>query len=137
MIESSVVKNCYLPQNLKGGIIMSKVKAARKKVSLMKAKMNAAEKRMKAAKKNGSEKQYLRCEKQFKTWKNRYLRAIVELKKAKEEVPGLKQRIKETPLKKIASWTGLAVTVVVTGIVAAIILDKSSDESDEPAADTV
>ena len=112
---------------------MSDVKKAKEKVAQMKKKFAAAEKRLKAANKNGSEKQIKLAEKYVKMWKNRYLRAIVDLKNAKEAAPKTKVNV-----KKAATFTTLAVAVVGLVVAGGVIIGKKKEgEQGQPATDSV
>jgi len=102
---------------------MSDINKLKKEVKFNKAKMNAAKKRMKAAEKNGSEKQAAICEKQFKTWKQRYLRSLASLNKAKKEAP------KKVTLKRALTATGIAVGLAIVGGVVMVL--KGSGEGVE------
>lgn len=108
----------------------NEVKKAKAKVSMLKKKMHAAKKRMNAAEKKGSETQFKRAEGHFNSWSERFDAATEDLKKAKEANPA-------TMKKKVLTWSGLAVTVVLTGIAAAMLLGKSEGTTEEAATDTV
>ncbi len=103
-------------------------KAAAKK---MNTKKQAAAKRMKAAQKHGSPSQQARTQKSFDNWEKKHTDAVEALRQKRADNP--------RNIKKILTYTSVAVSVVIGGIITAILVTGSDaiDIATEAATDNL
>lgn len=114
------------------------LKQAKQNVSLAKSKLRRTMKDLKKATKHGSPKQQAACEKRFKTAKNQYLRNVVIEKNVRKNTPSVFQKIKTASTgKKILTYTGLAVTLALTGAAAFIAVKGRPSQSGENQTDNM
>jgi hypothetical protein len=123
---------------------MSKnLKVLKKRFKKAKQHLSNAELNHYQATKHGSEKQIALCKTRLEKSQIKFDKASEKLNAAKKEQPNLISRtitkVKESPIKKIFSWTGLAITAVVTTITGVVIYDymHQDDEDISEATDTV
>jgi len=104
---------------------MSEVKNAKIKLKKAKRSLAKAEIYYFKANKHGSEKQIALCKKRLDNAKKRFIVATEKLETARQ-------------IKKVFSWTGLAVTTVVTTVAGVILYDYlNNDEENKEATDSV
>jgi len=122
---------------------MSEVKDAKKRMKKAKKSLAKAEVNFFKANKYGSEKQIALCQTRLDKAKGRADVAKEKLEAAKLANPNFINKsvdyLKESPIKKAFSWTGLAVTAVVTTIAGVVLYDylNGDDENPETATDSV
>ena len=119
---------------------MKDIKKAKAKVSEMKSKKKAAEKRLTAAERNGTDKQIALSGRHVKLWTERYEAAVEDLKELKKNVPSIKERVKKTTFKKVATYSGVSLVVVGLTVLGAWWYDKTNKNGQtegETATDSV
>jgi len=121
---------------------MSEVKNAKIKLKKAKRSLAKAEIYYFKANKHGSEKQIALCKKRLDNAKKRFIVATEKLETARQANPNFINKtvksIAESPIKKVFSWTGLAVTTVVTTVAGVILYDYlNNDEENKEATDSV
>lgn len=117
------------------------VTKCKRRVAVVKSKLREAKKRLLVVERDGSDARIALCEKHIKGWEEKLQVAKSNLKIAKSVAKEIADDSVEEPstLRKVLTYTGLAVTVVaLAGVGALICNNRQSDEgiSDE-AVDTV
>jgi len=122
---------------------MSDLKDAKKRMKKAKKSLAKAEVNYFKSGKYGSDKQIALCKTRLQNARKRADIAKEKLEAAKKANPNFVIKtvdyIKDSPVKKAFSWTGLVVTTIVTTIAGVVIYDYFSDDEEnlETIADVV
>jgi len=121
---------------------MSEVKKAKAILKMAKKPLAKAEVNLFKAGKYGSERQITLCKKRLENAKKKFDKATDVLAVVREANPNTIKKtmdyFKETTVKKICTWTGLAVTAVVTTIAGVVLYDYlNDDEENQESADAL
>jgi len=121
---------------------MSEVKKAKAILKTARTTLANAEVNLFKAGKYGSERQIALCKKRLENAKKKFDKATDVLAVVREANPNIFKRvvnyIKETPVKKVVTTTGLVAATVIT-IIAGVVLNdyRNNDEENQEAADAL